>query len=909
MERPPHRPSFPQAPLAHLAVCLSAGILVCYFLTLSLFLLTAFALLSSSILLVLILKQRLAPAAVIFYAAFFFTGGILGKLEPGDPAPNRLRALLDQGSIAVGDPVEVTGVTIGAVDYSWSRLYFTINVERLGYKGRDFAAAGKLALIASFKDKQQREEFERLELRHGARLCVMTTLRRSDSFRNPGVTRFTEFLDRKGFDATAFVKSSLLIERLDDEPVFLPLALLYKWRQKLQRQIDDQFSFQTAGVLDAALLGNRYNLTPQTSQRFREGGTFHVLVISGLHITFIGGVCLVVARRVTSRRGFQCVLCLTVLWAYTLAVGAEASVVRAALMFTVIALSPVFFRHASSLNSLGAAALMLLVWSPQNLFDPSFQLTFLSVFAIVALAWPLLKNLAAIGAWYPTRDHPYPPSVSTWLRSSSEAIFWSQKNWEKELAQSVYSCSLFKSRLGIVHERYRLQRLARYILVAFVVSVCVQIVLLPLQVVYFHRLSFASLVLNIFVGLLMVLLAFVSIVALLAAQVFAPVAPALTSIANGLTWLMVHSVDPFVQLDSASVRLPHYTDLAAAIYIIYYLPLAWLAAALHRWNPLQPPRLNRVNKTSVGLAGCQLLLALLIVLHPLSSGFVDGRLRVDFLDVGQGDSALVTMPDGTTLLIDGGGRPNFSGTVQMAGSDEEQFGHEIRSIGEAVVSEYLWWRGLDRVDYLLATHAHADHIDGLSDVAKNFRVRAVMVARLPAADTEFQKFARTLESRGIPLFLIGGGDRLRFDRIQANVLWPPVSRRVDAPSRNDDSVALRLEFGENSLLLTGDIEGSGEKAILATGQEIKADVVKVAHHGSRTSSLPQFVASSRPRIAIISVGQTSMFGHPSLEVVKRWESVGASVFTTGRFGTISVIFDGQKLHLETFVTPSRVQAP
>jgi len=555
---------------------------------------------------------------------------------------------------------------------------------------------------------------------------------------------------------------------------------------------------------------------------------------------------------------------------------------------------------------------MLLVWSPQNLFDPSFQLTFLSVFAIVALAWPLLKNLAAIGAWYPARDHPYPPSGSTWLRSSSEAIFWSQKNWEKELAQSVYNCRLFKNRVGIVLERYRLQRLARYILAAFVVSVCVQIVLLPLQVVYFHRLSFASLVLNIFVGLLMVLLAFVSMAALLAAQVFAPVAPALTSIANGLTWLMVHSVDPFVQLDSASVRLPHYTGLTAVIYIIYYLPIAWLAAALHRWNPLQPPRLNRVNKTSVRLAGCQLLLVLVIVLHPLSSGFVNGRLRVDFLDVGQGDSALVTMPDGTTLLVDGGGRPNFSGTVRaMAGSDDEQFGHETRSIGEAVVSEYLWWRGLDRVDYLLATHGHADHINGLSDVAKNFRVRAAMVARLPAADTEFQRFARTLESRGIPLFRIAAGDRLRFDRVQAKVLWPPATNRVDAPSRNDDSVALRLEFGENSLLLTGDIEGSAEKAILATGQKIKADVVKVAHHGSRTSSIPPFVSSSGPKVAVISVGQTSVFGHPSPEVVERWESAGANVFTTGRFGTISVIFHGQKLHLETFVIPSQrqVQVP
>src|SRR6185369_11586468 len=124
----------------------------------------------------------------------------------------------------------------------------------------------------------------------------------------------------------------------------------------------------------------------------------------------------------------------------------------------------------------------------------------------------------------------------------------------------------------------------------------------------------------------------------------------------------------------------------------------------------------------------QLLLFAVLILHPLSSARADGRLRVDFLDVGQGDSALVTMPDGTTLLVDAGGN-----TMDSA-----------RRIGETVVSEYLWWRGLSRIDYVLATHADADHIDGLNDVLKNFTVRSALIARRPADDPEFAKFAQTL---------------------------------------------------------------------------------------------------------------------------------------------------------------------
>ena len=155
----------------------------------------------------------------------------------------------------------------------------------------------------------------------------MTVLERADSF----ATReffVHEYLDRKGYDATGLVKSPLLIERLENARVFLPLRWLYGGRRKLQTEIDSRFSRDTAGVLDAALLGNRYNLSRSTSERFREGGTFHVLVISGLHITFLGGFVFLIARRFTRKRRFAILLSAAVLWAYSLAVGAESSVVR-----------------------------------------------------------------------------------------------------------------------------------------------------------------------------------------------------------------------------------------------------------------------------------------------------------------------------------------------------------------------------------------------------------------------------------------------------------------------------------------------------------------------------------------------------------------------------------------------------
>jgi competence protein ComEC len=314
------------------------------------------------------------------------------------------------------------------------------------------------------------------------------------------------------------------------------------------------------------------------------------------------------------------------------------------------------------------------------------------------------------------------------------------------------------------------------------------------------------------------------------------------------------------------------------VYVLYYIPLLVLALR-KRWV------------LPAGVA--QSIVILIVVLHPLSNGINEGRLRIDFLDVGQGDAAVITMPDGRTLLIDGGGRP--------AASDLSRSNTDRRSIGEAVVSEYLWWRGLDTVDYVLATHADADHIDGLNDVLRNFTVDAALVARAPANDPEYATFAQTISVTGTHLVsTIQAGDVMRFGDVQIEVLWPPAALSANEPSRNNDSIVLRVSYGKRSILMTGDIERAAERALLTSTSrldpnEVQADVVKVPHHGSRTSSTAAFIAATHAQIAVISVGQTSMFGHPHREVVERWRASGAQVLTTGECGTITITTDGTSL--------------
>jgi competence protein ComEC len=904
------QPGFPSAPLFVLAGALASGILISSDLSTGSLkglliggLVTAVTVFLSAW---CTSRNHYGLAAILISGAFVLVGIGLQSLEQLPKPGNRIVQLFDRGALLPATPAEITGVIEGQPEDAPQSLYLTLRAEQIRLNNREREVTGTVLLLAGMRDEENRKEYDVLELRHGARVRVMTSLDREENFRNPGVLPFTEYLERKGFDATGVVKSPLLIERLDDERVFLPLAWLYEWRERLENEFARRFSPETAGVLEAAVLGNRYNLSQAAADRFRTGGTFHVLVISGLHIGFIGGLVYILVRWFTKRRRLQFLISASFLWAYTIAVGAQAPVARAALMFTLVIFAPLVWRRANSLNAIGGAMLALLVWRPGDLFDPSLQLTFTSVLSIILIAAPLLQRMETVGSWRPTHASPYPSSCSNWFRNISEVLFWSEREWRAEMMQSNVQYRIFKHPFAARLEQWRCQRLLRFAAAAIIVSASVQIGMLPLLVIYFHRISFVSLFLNIFIGGLLAAVALLALAAVLISQVSAWAAAPLVALVEKTDWLMIHLVDPLARAGIAAMRLPHYSGWKAIIYISYFVALGFLIIALAHWKPLHfdsnaPKKSILFSALTRRCAGAVFVLVFAtVIFHPFCAGSTDGKLHIDFLDVGQGDSALVTMPDGTTLLIDGGGRPNINWN-QSDESSNEAFERDRRSVGEAVVSEYLWSQGLDRVDYILATHADADHIDGLNDVARNFKVRGAIVARTPADDAEFVRFADTMKVNRVPIDRVGTGDVLRFGAVCAEVLWPPATADTNSPYDNNNGLVIKIHYGEKVFLFLADIEKESEAALLRFNSDLVSDVVKVAHHGSKTSSVEPFVVATRPRLAIISVGRTSIFGHPNKEVVNRWRASGAQVMTTGEKGAISIMTDGRALDVSTFV--------
>jgi len=342
-------------------------------------------------------------------------------------------------------------------------------------------------------------------------------------------------------------------------------------------------------------------------------------------------------------------------------------------------------------------------------------------------------------------------------------------------------------------------------------------------------------------------------------------------------------------------------------------------------SPSRPLSLPPRRRVAVSLCLIALLASMIAIIRPAAIA-PTGKLAIHFLDVGQGDSAFIVFPRGTTMLVDAGGelqigrvinhtKSNEATTVSQQSAeamangqardedgdtDEAPVNDDGFAIGEAVVSRFLWSQRRTRLDYALATHADADHIAGFSEVLKNFYIGQSLIGHRPTDDLEYKRFAEAIRQKGIPLGSLATGQRFDIDGVMLEVLWPPRAISSPVTSNNNDSVVLRLVYGSVAILLTGDVEAPAEAALIASGVDLRADVLKVPHHGSKTSSTGAFLDRVRPHCAVISVGERSRFGHPHKIVVERYLSRGIRLLETGRDGTVTIDTDGVSFDVRTY---------
>jgi competence protein ComEC len=388
------------------------------------------------------------------------------------------------------------------------------------------------------------------------------------------------------------------------------------------------------------------------------------------------------------------------------------------------------------------------------------------------------------------------------------------------------------------------------VLGALTISAAAQAAVLPITLWHFHQVSLVGLVANLAV----VPLAAVATIVGLAAAALAFVWEAAAQIAFDALWPTLLALRAVVAVASAVPGALVYLPAPPPVATVCYAGALVLGALAWRVRTLDPRGARRMGAA----AGGALAVAFAVAAWPLVRP-TDGRLRVAILDVGQGDAVVVESPDGRALVIDAG--PGGPGRLDA---------------GERVVAPYLWWRGYLRIAATIVTHEHADHAGGMAAV----RARFAGAEEWTAADV-------TARPRAL------GGALL--------TAW----QSAEATRPNDRALVMRVDYGAASFLLTSDIPGATERALLADGMSVRTTVLKVAHHGARDATTGPFLAAAVPAVAAISVGARNAYRHPDPAVLARLETARARVLRTDRDGALLFETDGRSLSVRAWASGVR----
>jgi competence protein ComEC len=408
--------------------------------------------------------------------------------------------------------------------------------------------------------------------------------------------------------------------------------------------------------------------------------------------------------------------------------------------------------------------------------------------------------------------------------------------------------------------------------------------MLPLMARDFHRMALAAPVVNLVAVPLTGVVVPLGFATLAGALIF----PALGRIlALPLTWVtlvLLHVVQWFAHFPAWNYRIPGPRIWVMATFCIFAVLLGVAMRIAH----------TRQRIVTRMLAGGLVACALLIALFPFAPRWSPGNLEVTVLDVGQGDSLFVVSPRGKTLLIDGGGAfGGFAGQEQQTGIDP----------GEEAVSPYLWSRGYQKIDVVAVTHAHQDHLGGLAAILENFRVGQLWIGTEVASPalTRLEALARF---RHIPIEHEARGGSFDWDGVEGSFFWPEPAPTdaARAAAKNNDSLVLRLRYGNRAVLLPGDAEKEAEREMIAESRDeaLRADVLKVGHHGSKNSTTLDFLSAVKPRLAIISSGEDNPYGHPSRELLERLEAARVQILRTDRDGAVHMLTDGRRMFVNCF---------
>ncbi len=678
---------------------------------------------------------------------------------------------------------------------------------------------------------------EGLTVTAGDRVRFTAALREIRGFSNPGVFDYRKYMAGRNIWVGAFLDDARRLTVL--RPVKESRSLrrfVNRFRNRIAALIDKSTGQPGRGLIKAMLLGIQDDIDPAIREAFRRLGLAHLLAISGLHVGLVATLCFILIRKLLLLRPRLA------LQYNVRRVAAVASI------FPVLGYAALAGGRPSTIRAAVMVVVFLLSMLIERRKDP--------ITALAVAAWIIL--IVAPGAVF-TASFQLSFAAAATIIIIVPHFPYSPWRPSHRIVRGPFRLGLFRWGWGLT-----------------AVTLAALAGVTPIVAYHFHKIPLASFPANL---VFTPLISFIVVPAGLLALVLAPVVPiaaqAIFRLIEYLLWLVLPSLDIAAAWPGAELM----TSRPGPVFLAVYYLLIITVFLIRPWK-----RAVVVALTALGIYGAALWV-------PVFLASQTPELRVTMLDVGKGNAAHVTFPDGTQMMIDGGG---------FGGSDFDP--------GEAIIAPYLLSEGITHLDVLVLSHPHADHVGGLPFLARRFGPTAFWSNHAPSSYFKYQELLAVARKRNMVQPTLADLYSPRsFGPAKVQVLAPPVgfmsgqTEKAVQRRHNDNSLVLKIVMGRWAFLFPGDLMSDGEAdLVLRQGDELRAGILLAPHHGGSTSLTTDFLEAVRPEYVVFSAGRIYDYELPTLQAVNRAEKAGAGIFRTDRDGAVTFVTDGERLEIKTY---------
>ncbi len=576
---------------------------------------------------------------------------------------------------------------------------------------------------------------------------------------------------------------------------------------RVEEKIDLLLNETEANLCKGLILGKTQEIEESIKENFRIVNISHILAISGLHVTYIVMLITIISQRLIGKK-YGTVFLIVVLIFYMFLVGFTPSIVRACIMGILVNLAFLVHKKNNFWNSLALSLLLILINNPYSILNIGLQLSYLATIGIVSFS--------------------------------------------RKIRKKIDNFKFLKNNL-VIRKNNKIQTLVNKIKDNLSVMFSAQILILPIMIYNFNIIGTYFIISNLLVSVIIGTTIFLSILLVTSSFIFFPISKILSHILTILLQLLI-IISNISKLPFSKIYIPTPSILSIILYYVMIYVLNFLdnvyskeSDSYYRIRNLIAIFKYRIRKNRLRVK--KVIIATFVLMIIIN--IIPKNLKVHFIDVGQGDSTFIVTPHNKTILIDGGGSLNKNFDV-----------------GEKTLVPYILDRGYTKIDYIFVSHFDFDHVGGILSILEELKVGKIIIGKQFENSENYEKMIKIARKKKVEIIQVDKENDIVIDEVKFNIIWPDKENIIKENSLNNNSLVMKMIYKNFSMLFTGDIEEIAERKIIDTYKDnsdiLKSDVLKTAHHGSKTSSINEFLKLVKPKIALIGVGKTNTFGHPNI---------------------------------------------